>query len=72
MLRAIAHSRMVHVRVLEAYINIVLLYTGDHNTNQRPDKRIWQANQAIKSCSRYETINVKFMCFIFSMCCTKI
>ena len=30
MLRTIAHSLMVHVRVLEAYINFALMYTTDH------------------------------------------
>ena len=29
-LRTIAHSIMVHVRVLEAYINFALMYTEDH------------------------------------------
>ena len=30
MLRTISHSLMVHVRVLEAYINFALMYTTDH------------------------------------------
>ena len=29
-LRTIAHSRMVHARVLEAYIHFALMYTEDH------------------------------------------
>ena len=29
-LRTIAHSLMVHVRVLEAYIHLVLIYTADN------------------------------------------
>ena len=29
-LRTIAHSLMVHARVLEAYINLELMYTVDH------------------------------------------
>ena len=30
MLRTIAHSLMVHARVLEAYIHFALMYTTDH------------------------------------------
>ena len=30
MLRTITHSLMVHTRVLEAYIHLVLMYTTDH------------------------------------------
>ena len=30
MLRTIAHSLMVHARVLEAYVNFALIYTSDH------------------------------------------
>ena len=29
-LRTVAHSRMVHVRVLEAYVHFALMYTTDH------------------------------------------
>ena len=29
-LRTVAHSLMVHARVLEAYIHFVLMYTTDH------------------------------------------
>ena len=29
-LRIIAHSRMVHARVLEVYIHFTLIYTTDH------------------------------------------
>ena len=38
MLHTISHARMVHARVLEAHINVILMYTADHifsgSTNQ--------------------------------------
>ena len=48
--RTIAHSLIVHARVLEAYIHFVLMYTTDHiygSINQRFDKQRQQSNHAI-------------------------
>ena len=37
-LRTIAHSLMVHARVLEAYIHFALMYTTDHISPVLPIK----------------------------------
>ena len=49
-LRTIVNSLMVHVRVLEAYINFALMYKHiilSGTTNQITNKQIWQANHVI-------------------------
>ena len=47
----IAHSFMVHARVLEAYLNFALMYTTYHiffgSTNQRSGKHRRQSDPAI-------------------------
>ena len=49
--RMIAHSLMVHARVLEVYIHFELIYTADiifpGTTNQRLDKQRWRDDHAI-------------------------
>ena len=50
-LRTIAHSIMVHARVLEAYIHFESMSTADHifsgSTNQRSDKQRRRGDHAI-------------------------
>ena len=74
-LRTIAHSLMVHARVLEAYIQFTLMYTTDHffpvltikdliNGDSDPTTPYKPATGTKSSVSHLRVL-------FFSMCCTE-
>ena len=74
-LRTIAHSLMLHARVLEAYIHFVLMYTTDHIILVLPIKDLINEDSEPTTLFKLATdtkpsvSNVSIL-FLF-MCCTE-
>ena len=73
-LRTVAHSLMVHARVLEVYVHFALVYTIDHIFLVLPIKDLINEDGDLIRPHKLETgtkpFSVTFICVIFFMCCT--
>ena len=74
-LRTVAHSLMVHARVLEVYVNFALMYTTDHIFPVLPIKDLINEDGDTTTSHKLATgtkpFSVTFTCFILSVCCTE-
>ena len=74
MLRTVAHSLMVHARVLEVYVHFTLMYTTDHIFPVLPIKDIINKDgdpTTPHKLATGTTPSVSHLCVLFSMCCTE-
>ena len=73
-LRMIAHSLMVHARVLEAYIHFLLMYTEDHIFPVLPIKDL--INEDGKPTTPYKLVtgmklSISNLCVLFFPCAVR-
>ena len=73
-LRTVAHSLMVHARVLEVYVHFALMYTTDHIFPGLPIKDLinkgGDPTMPHKLATGTQTFSVTFTRVILSICCT--
>ena len=74
-LRTVAHSLMVHARVSEAYVHLVLMYTTDHIFTVLPIKDLINEDgdptTPYKLATGMKNFSIKFTRVILSMRCTE-